>query len=297
MRRLEEKIRGRVSFNEPMARHTSFRIGGPADIMVEPVDVDDLSIALADLRRRDIPTLILGMGTNVLVRDGGIRGCVILMHGMKRIEKKESDEVYAEAGGPLMGLIRQCARWALSGLENLSGIPGSVGGAVRMNAGAHGSEMGDVVRSVTLMGPDGEVREKQAGELGFAYRTCGLGRDEIILGARLSLTRRDPGEISRVISERLSWRKERQPLALPSAGSIFKNPPEGPAGGFIDEAGLKGLSVGAAQVSALHANFIVNRGGARAGDVLSLVVQIQREVRRKRGIDLDLEIKVIGEDL
>ncbi len=297
MRRLEEKIRGRVLCDEPMARHTSFRIGGPADIVVEPVDIDDLKAALEAVGRRDIPVVILGMGTNVLVRDGGIRGCAILMGGMKKIEKKEADMVFAEAGGTLMALIRQCARWSLSGLENLSGIPGSVGGAIMMNAGAHGSEMGGVVRSVTLMGENREVYEKQAQELNFAYRMCGLEKSEIILGALLSLARGDEDEISRVISERLSWRKERQPLALPSAGSVFKNPPEGPAGRLIDEAGLKGRAFGAAQVSSLHANFIVNRGGACASDVLSLIEQIKGEVRQRKGIDLQLEIKVIGEDL
>jgi UDP-N-acetylmuramate dehydrogenase len=297
MRSLEREIRGKVLHDEPMARHTSYRVGGPADIFIVPADTDDLATAIEILREHGFPVVILGRGTNMLVRDGGIRGCVVSVEEMTTIEQAGPEEVSAQAGALLMEVINRCVEWSLAGLEKLAGIPGSVGGAVVMNAGAHGVYMDNVVHAATLLGPGGHVYEKKRDELGFGYRSSNLVTEEIILGVRLSLASGDREEISRVVAEKLAWRRERQPLSLPSAGSVFKNPPGCPAGRIIAELGLKGTRVGGAEVSSLHANFIVNRSGARAADILSLIERIRRKVRQERGIDLEPEIKIVGEDV
>jgi UDP-N-acetylmuramate dehydrogenase len=296
MRGLEQEIRGTVLFDEPMARHTSYRIGGPVDIFIVPVDADDLVAALTILRQRDIPVVILGRGTNLLVRDGGIRGSVVSMEAMAGVERTGEKRVTAQAGAPLMEVINRCVEWSLAGLEKLAGIPGSVGGAVVMNAGAHGAYIEGVVRAAAILGADGEVYNRTRDELGFGYRTSGLTSTEIILHVDMTLETGDPEEISRVVKEKLDWRRDRQPLSLPSAGSVFKNPHGSPAGRIITEIGLKGTRVGGAEVSTLHANFIVNRGGARASDVLSLIELIVKKARDERGIELEPEIKIVGVD-
>lgn len=296
MRGLEQEIGGTVLFDEPMARHTSYRIGGPADIFVVPSDADDLARALTLLRQRDIPVVILGRGTNLLVLDGGFRGCVVSMEAMTSIERTGETRVTAQAGAPLMEVINRCTEWSLAGLEKLAGIPGSVGGAIVMNAGAHGAFIESVVRAATILGADGTSRTKTRDELGFGYRTSGLSAAEIIVHVDMEFEEGDSEEISRIVKEKLDWRRDRQPLSLPSAGSVFKNPPGMPAGKIITELGLKGTRVGGAEVSTQHGNFIVNRGGARAADVLSLIELIRKKAREERGIDLDPEIRIIGED-
>jgi UDP-N-acetylmuramate dehydrogenase len=296
MRGLEQEIRGTVLFDEPMARHTSYRIGGPVDIFIVPADADDLRAALTILRERDIPVVILGRGTNLLVRDGGIRGSVVSMEAMAGVERTGENGVTAQAGAPLMEVINRCVGWSLAGLEKLAGIPGSVGGAVVMNAGAHGAYIEGVIHAATILGADGKVYNRRRDELGFAYRTSGLDSTEIILQVDMSLETGDPEEISRIVKEKLDWRRDRQPLSLPSAGSVFKNPPGSPAGRIITELGLKGTRAGGAEISTLHANFIVNRGGARAVDVLSLIDLIVKKARDERGIELEPEIKIVGVD-
>jgi UDP-N-acetylmuramate dehydrogenase len=296
MKDLEKSIRGVVLFDEPMARHTSYRVGGPADIFIAPADTDDLVRAIEILHGRDVPVIIIGKGTNLLVRDGGIRGCVVSMSEMSKIERTGPGAVSADAGAPLMEVINRCVEWSLAGLEKLAGIPGSVGGAVVMNAGAHGAYMDGVVHAATVLGPGGVVYEKTKDDLGFAYRSSSLDGTEIILMVRFSFTGGDREELSRIVAEKLAWRRERQPLSLPSAGSVFKNPPGMPAGKIITELGLKGTSVGGAEVSMLHANFIVNRAAAKAADILSLIEMISRKAREERGIDLEPEIKIVGED-
>jgi UDP-N-acetylmuramate dehydrogenase len=296
MRGLEQEIRGTVLFDEPMARHTSYRIGGPADVFIAPADAEDLAAALEILRRCDVPVVILGRGTNLLVRDGGIRGCVVSMEAMAGIERTGEKTVSAQAGAPLMEVINRCAAWSLAGLEKLAGIPGSVGGAVVMNAGAHGAYMDGVVRSATILGASEKVYEKTRDELGFGYRTSGLDNAEIIVQVDMSFEKGNRQEIARIVAEKLDWRRERQPLSLPSAGSVFKNPPGMPAGRIITDLGLKGSRVGGAEVSSLHANFIVNRGDARAADVLSLIGLIVEKARGELGIELEPEIKIIGVD-
>jgi UDP-N-acetylmuramate dehydrogenase len=296
MRTLKDIVRGTVLYDEPMARHTSYRIGGPVDVFIAPADVSDLSSALKALRERGIRPFVLGRGTNLLVRDGGIRGCVVSMEEMTDIELIEPGVVTAQAGAALMEVVNRCVGWSLAGLEKLAGIPGSVGGAVVMNAGAHGAYMDGVIQTATLLGPEGAVYEKTKDRLGLDYRTSKLDDGEIILAVRLSMDEGDPQEIARVVAEKLAWRRDRQPLSLPSAGSVFKNPPGMPAGKIITELGLKGTRVGGAEVSELHGNFIVNRGAARAADVIALIEQIRRRAREERGIDLEPEIKIIGED-
>jgi UDP-N-acetylmuramate dehydrogenase len=296
MRSLERTIRGRVLFDEPMARHTSYRVGGAADVFIVPADIDDLAAAVEILHERDLTVFILGRGTNLLVRDGGIRGGVVSMEEITKIERTDPEVVSAGAGAALMEVVNSCVQWSLTGLEKLAGIPGSVGGAVVMNAGAHGAYMDGVVKAATLLGPGGAVYEKTREDLGLDYRSSKLDDAEIILEVRLSLGSGDPEEISRVVAEKLAWRRDRQPLSLPSAGSVFKNPPGMPAGRIIAELGFKGTRVGGAEVSELHANFIVNCGGARAVDILSLIDRIVQKAREERGIELEPEIKIIGED-
>jgi UDP-N-acetylmuramate dehydrogenase len=293
---LRKYIRGTFRIDEIMAQHTSFRIGGPVDIFVEPADIEDLKATLGFFSERSLPFFLLGRGTNLLVRDGGIRGAVISTRKMMDIEKISDKMIFAEAGVPLAALVKRARGWSLSGLEFCAGIPGSVGGAVLMNAGAQGSDMGGVVAEVDVLEADGVVTRKKRGELHFEYRELHLGGRDVIVGAYFTLKPKDGKEIQKEIDGHLSWRKSRQPLGLPSAGSVFKNPEGSPAGRLIDEVGLKGAAIGGAQVSDVHANFIINQGNATAREVLELIELIRSEVREKRGIDLELEIIVLGED-
>ncbi len=293
---LEDIIRGDVRTGEVMVRHTSFKIGGPADYYIEPEDARDLSEAVRYLRDNSVPFIVLGCGTNVLVRDGGIRGAVISTAMMKKIERIDDTKIYADAGAQLATLLRASEKFSLEGLEFLAGIPGSVGGATVMNAGAWGSDMSEVTGEVTILGSDNNVTKRKRENLSFEYRKLHIDEGEIILGAVFSLSQGNREEIKRKIRENLEKRKGTQPLRFPSAGSVFKNPKEGPAGRIIDELGLKGKKIGGAAVSDVHANFIVNVKGASAKDVLDLVEVVSKEVKRTRGIDLEMEIKVAGVD-
>ena len=293
---LHERLKGRVRTDEPMEHHTSFRIGGLADLFVEPVDLNDFVVALKILQEHHVPVLIVGAGTNMLVRDGGIRGAVIGLRGMKRMERRGNSTVYADCGALLSGLVMKSVSWELSGLEFAVGIPGSVGGAVIMNAGAHGSSISDVIRRVEMVFPDGSVNIIDARDLSFSYRRCAIDEGKIVTGVEFSLEPQASDVVKQRIEKHLAWRKDNQPLKYPSAGSVFKNPPDISAGKLIDDLGLKGQSVGGAQVSETHANFIVNTGGAAARDVLDLIVRIRDRVSKEHGIDLELEIRVVGED-
>jgi len=293
---LHERLKGRVRTDEPMELHTSFRIGGPADLFVGPADLDDLTSALEVLKERRVPVLLVGAGTNMLVKDGGVRGAVISLREMKRMERRGSSTIYADCGALLSGLVMKSVSWELSGLEFAVGIPGSVGGAVIMNAGAHGSSISDVISRVEMVHSDGSVHVVDARELMFSYRSCDVGEGRIITGVEFSLQQEESGAIKERIEKHLAWRRENQPLKHPSAGSVFKNPPDVSAGKLIDDLGLKGKTVGGAQVSETHANFIVNIRGAAAQDVLDLIVGVRDQVSREYGIDLELEIRVVGED-
>ena len=297
-------IRGEVREREPLAGHTSFRIGGPADHLVLPADRADLIALLAQLRQQEVPFVILGGGTNVLVRDGGIRGVVISLKRLGAVSKVREYRsvggtyalVLAEAGGPLAGLLRYAAERGLSGLEFATGIPGTVGGAVCMNAGTAQGEIGDIIDTVTLLSPSGELIERNRDEMAFSYRAANVPKDHAVLEARIILRHGEREQIQARVKELMARRREFQPWGLPNAGSIFKNPFDESAGRLIEAAGLKGASVGGAQVSEKHANFIVNLGGATAADVLRLMDLVQQRVLEVHKIRLEPEIKIIGED-
>lgn len=297
---LKSLIKGKVSFDVPMAKHTSLGVGGRADALAFPQDDDDLTAILQFAKERAIPHYILGRGTNVIVRDGGLRGIVInLCRGFSRVKiiGREDEEILvsAEAGVNLKYLVRFARERALTGLEAFTGIPGTVGGALAMNAGAFGSEMKDVVRSVAVMEGTGSVAVKQRGELRFSYRNLVLSKGAIILRGILAVREAKGEKVAAKAEGFQRLRVQSQPWNMPTAGSIFKNPEGTPAGQLIDELGLKGYRIGDARISEKHGNFIVNEGDATAADVLALMAFIRDEVHEKRGIRLTPEVHIIGE--
>lgn len=298
------KIKGTVLQNEILAPYTSIKIGGPADVLIFPKDVRDIQTILK--HKGSQPVFILGEGTNLLVGDRGIRGVVIsLKDCFKDIKRplffrKETGNrravIKAGAGVKMSYLAKYAARYSLTGIEQLVGIPGSLGGAVVMNAGAEETETGQVLRSVTRITSDGEIQTLKREELSFEYRkTIFPDDDGIIIEAELELEEGDRTEIQNAMDRHLSRRSHTQPLTIPNSGSVFKNPEGDTAGKLIESIGLKGLSVGDAGVSIKHANFIVNKGGATAKDVTRLIETIQEEVKKKTGIELQTEIVRAGE--
>jgi UDP-N-acetylmuramate dehydrogenase len=288
-------IKGKVLFDAPMRKFTSMQVGGPADSLLYPKNVDELRKAVRFARSRRIPFLILGRGTNLVVRDRGVRGWVIsLTQGMKRIQM-DGETVEAEAGLSLQRLVQFSIRKGLTGLEPFFGIPGTVGGGVAMNAGAWGAELKDVLHSVTLMKEDGEIVERSRSRLRFSYRGLAIPSSWIILRGRFELKTGKKEEILDRVRSYSEMRRRKQPLDYPSAGSVFKNPKEGPAGKWIEEAGLKGFRIGRAMVSERHANFIINLGKAKAEEVIRLIKYVEKKVYEEKGISLDREVKVVGE--
>jgi UDP-N-acetylmuramate dehydrogenase len=296
---LRNEIRGSMEKDIVLAGFTTFKIGGPADLLVIPKGKEDLLLtarAVADSGER---FLVLGKGSNVLVSDKGYRGVVILLsEGMRRIWIKGKDMVEVEAGCGLDRLIRFAMGRGLRGVEDLSGIPGTVGGAVRMNAGAKGACMGDRIKEISLLRiGEGWVRDSvlNADEVGFEYRQTGLTDSEIVYKVKLELYKGSRQEMDDRRREVLKWRRDRQPLDLPSAGSVFRNPERASAGELIERCGLKSLQVGDAMVSPVHANFIVNTGAASAEDVYGLILRVKEKVLKEEGVELQEEIKLIGE--
>ena len=290
-----ELIEGRVLFDAPMRHFTSMKVGGPADSLLFPKDMDELKKVVQYARRRKIPFLILGKGTNLVVRDKGVRGWVIaLTQGMKKIVT-EGEVVEAEAGSSLQRLVQFSVQKGLTGLEPFFGIPGTVGGGVAMNAGAWGAELKDVLLSVTLMKGDGEIVERSRSRLRFSYRGLAIPPSWIILKGRFELKSGKKEEILERVRSYSEMRKRKQPLDYPSAGSVFKNPKEGPAGKWIEEAGLKGFRIGRAMISERHANFIINLGKAKAEEVIRLMEFVEKTVYEEKGISLEREVKVVGE--
>ena len=295
-----------VAFDEPMARHTSFRVGGPALALARPEDQAILERLAAGLRERRIPFMAVGDGTNLLVRDNGLRKVVIVLTNALntiRYSHENSDPPYIEAmaGVRLAALCRSAMENGISGMEMALGIPGTVGGAVRMNAGTGLGAMGDVIRSVAFLSPDGRVTETGREELDFRYRGLHGREGHVVLGAVFRLRRNgaSPVELKERAREILAERRKRQPDHGGgwSAGCFFKNPPDGPpAGALIDRAGLKGVRVGGAMVSPRHANFIVNTGDAAAADILALKDRIQETVRERFGVRLSPEVEIVGEE-
>jgi UDP-N-acetylenolpyruvoylglucosamine reductase len=285
-----------VRADEPLARRTTLRVGGPADVYVEPASEEDLSRLLGLAAERGLPWVLLGRGSNLLIRDGGIRGLVICLAqpAFSRIELA-GERLRCGAGARLKSIVAEARRHNLGGLEFLEGIPGSLGGAMRMNAGAMESWLFDVTESVRFMDRAGRAHERAAGEVRAGYRGCPFFQEHIALGAVL----RGQPAAPEVIAERLasfSRRRWASQPAAPSAGCIFKNPAAIPAGKLIDELGLKGTRVGGAVVSDVHGNFIVNEGRATAADVLNLIELIRSRARTERGIELETEVEILGEN-
>ncbi len=287
-------FRGGVEVDAPLEAVTSLRIGGPADALVTPADVCDVCRIVRQASAARVPLMVLG-GTNLLVKDGGVRGVVLSLSNMGAMTRDGEARVFAEAGVRMPALMGFAARHALSGLEWAAGIPGTVGGAVVMNAGTRLGEMRCCLDAVHMVNPGGRILTRAAAGLTFAYRRVGLP-EGVVVGAWLRLAPASRAGIASTAKSYLRYRKHTQPLSQPNAGSVFKNPPRTTAGRLIEEAGLKGCRVGDAQVSTRHANFLVNLGHARASDMLSLIATIQRAVLRRTGILLELEWNVVGED-
>jgi len=277
--------------NEPMSSHTTFKIGGAADIMITAENIDGLKAALAACKVSDTPFMILGNGSNLLVSDDGIEGAVILLDGDFKAISVDGEVITAGAGAKLSKLCTVALEEELSGLEFAYGIPGSVGGAMYMNAGAYGGEMKDVALSVTALTAEGEVKEYSAEELNLGYRTSVFKTNgEIILFAKYQLHKGEKTSIKTQMEDVMNRRKTKQPLEYPSAGSVFKRPEGAFAGTLIEQCGLKGKTVGGAQVSEKHAGFIINIGGATCDDVMNLVKLVQDTVKTETGYFLEREI-------
>jgi UDP-N-acetylmuramate dehydrogenase len=286
-----------VRFDEPMSRHTSFRIGGPADALVLPVSAEELRRTIVLARQESIPLTITGNGTNLLVRDGGIRGIVVkLADSFDRIVV-EGIGLTTQAGALLGAVSRRAADHDLSGLEFAVGIPGTIGGAIIMNAGAYGGEMKEVVTRCTVLEEDGTLRVMLPEDLKFGYRKSALqGTHTLVVEVTMELRPGDPAEIRARMAEFTHQRESKQPLSFPSAGSVFKRPPGHYVGPMVEELGLKGYRIGDAQVSEKHAGFIVNCGSATAHDVLLLIRHVQDSVHARYGVSLETEVRVIGEE-
>lgn len=297
---LTTKIQGAVFFHEPMSRHTTIQAGGAADIWIEPAGLEDCKIAQEIAATHDLSIMTVGRGSNLLVRDGGIRGIVLHVGAafQEIAVKEQSDITYIiDVGAGVM--VKQLLSWVadqgLSGIEGLEGVPGTVGGAVAMNAGTPHGSIGDAVVSVTLL-EKGKVIERAAEKMEFSYRKAKLAKATTVLSVRLKLTHKDPADVKAKLQELRAYRQSKQPLQLPSMGSVFKNPDKtNTAGKLIEEAGLKGVRVGRAQVSSQHANWIVNLGGASSKDIEVLIKLIRDTVKEKTGFVLEPEVKVIGE--
>jgi len=293
---LQQSIKGQVLWQEPMDKHTSWRIGGPADLFLKPQDEQDLRQALEYARQHGLPVTVMGNGTNLLVADRGIRGMVLKIGSALAKLEVQGQRIYAEAGVPLPLLARKAMQAGLAGLEFLAGIPGTVGGALIMNAGAHGSAIGELVRQVTACDYAGNRLTFEAGELNFTYRhSCLAQRQIIVTGVVLEGQPGRTDEIRQRMELFLAKRQQNQPLAYPNAGSVFKNPPGDAAGRLIELAGGKAMQVGNIQVSPHHANFLVNLGGGTAADVLELVQRVQQLVEKRYAVKLELEVQKLGE--
>lgn len=291
-------VRGRYSANVPLAPITWFRVGGPAEVVFRPADAEDLAAFLA-AKPADVPVTVIGVGSNLLVRDGGVPGVVIRLGRAFAAIRAQGDALDAGAAALDLNVALAACTEGLAGLEFLSGIPGTIGGALRMNAGAYGGEMKDVVLQAQVLDPSGRLRTLAADELGFAYRRCGVPETSIFLAARLKGRPADPHTIRGRIEEIRRARERSQPIRARTGGSTFANPesanPEGAkAWQLIDRAGCRGLARGGAQVSTVHCNFLINTGMASAADLEALGEEVRRRVFETSGVRLEWEIRRIG---
>lgn len=287
-------IRGKILRDEPMSRHTSLKVGGPADFFAVPENVEDLQSLVRQLTVAEVPWLTVGSGYNLLVRDGGIRGVVISLERFTGISREGEYSIRAEAGVENLALVRFAQKHGLGGIGFISGIPGTIGGAVRMNAGAYGEGILQRAQCLTIL-RKGEVREFCIDELDFGYRRLSLEAGDILLAVLLRLELRDPELTEEEIRKDLALRRDKHNVGFPSAGSFFKNPPGQAAWRLIDDAGLRGAQVGGAQVSELHSNFLINRGGATAADFLALAAKVKSAVFASSGTMLEEEVRIVGE--
>ncbi|MEQ1766362.1 MAG: UDP-N-acetylmuramate dehydrogenase [Methylotenera sp.] len=294
---LAGEVQGNLLVDEPMARYTSWRVGGKADQLYIPAGLEDLRTFLKNLDT-GAPVYFVGLGSNLLVRDGGIRGTVIIMHNVLTTLKIEGALIYAEAGVTCGKLAKFCAKQSKQGAEFFAGIPGTLGGALAMNAGCYGTETWNVVNSVTTINKQGELHKRAANEFLASYRHVDMPVvDEWFVAAWLDLQIGDAEESTQRIKDLLATRLASQPLNLPSAGSTFRNPAGDFAARLIEVSGLKGYKIGGAQVSEKHANFIVNTGNATAQNIEQLIKHMRDTVLEKQGVALQQEVKVIGEYL
>ena len=289
------EIRGEVRFKEQLSFHTSLRIGGTADIFVVPQDLDDIRHALQFAQREQLPIAVVGGGNNLLVSDRGVRGVVLKLEGALGRAQFQGEEAVAGAGVGLSALIREAAALNLGGIECLVGIPATIGGALAMNARSADGAIGDFVSAAYFLHPDGTLGEFKPAHGAVPHGTLHFPPGAIVVGCRLRFTRRPFAEIQRDIRQRLKAKKSTQPLALASAGAVWKDPPGDKAVRLLEKAGLRGKRVGSAEISTKQANFVVNRGGATAADVMGLLELARERVRAQFGITLDPEIRIIGE--
>jgi UDP-N-acetylmuramate dehydrogenase len=285
-----------ILYDEPMKNHTSFKLGGPADIFIEPKDMPELVRAIKSLREQGVSYYIIGNGSNLLVSDKGLRGVVVKIGENFGSVSFNDDVIIAESGILLSTLSKMAAREGLTGMEFASGIPGSLGGAVTMNAGAYGGEMKDIVEWVEVLDQDLNLKRLNNAEMKFMYRKSIIEPGKhIVMRCSIRLKKGNPDEINSRMAELAEKRKSKQPLHLPSAGSTFKRPEGYFAGKLIEDAGLKGFSIGGAQVSPLHCGFVVNNGDAAAKDVYELIRYVQKTVFEKFNVMLEPEVKILGE--
>ena len=283
--------------DEPMSRHTTFRVGGPADFFVTPKAKEEVRDVIRICKEAGMPYYIIGNGSNLLVSDAGYRGVIVQIYKEMNEVKVEGDLVKAQAGALLSGIAAKALGAELSGFEFASGIPGTIGGACVMNAGAYGGEMKDVLESVTVLTGEGKIIELSRNELELGYRTSVIAKKGyIVLGAVLKLERGDGEKIKTYMDELKEKRVTKQPLEYPSAGSTFKRPEGYFAGKLIEDAGLRGFQVGGAQVSEKHCGFVINRDHATAADIMELMRQVQIRVKENSGVDLEPEVKRLGDE-
>ncbi len=297
---LKDISSAKILYDEPMSRHASLCVGGKAEALVMIENEEQLIGIVKSLIAQKIAYFPAGNLTNIIVRDGGYRGAILLMKGLKKTNHQYSPEsghtISAQAGAPLSAVVSLALMQELTGMEFCAGIPGSVGGAVRMNAGAYGKEIKDVIENVYLLDAKGEKQEISRRNITFEYRKTELPPRAIVLGASFKLEKGNEEEIKKRITEIMKWRQEKHPLEYPNAGSIFKNIPGQPAGRIIEEMGMKGESIGGARISPKHANFIVNTGKATATDVLQLISLVQKKAREEKKINLETEVVIIGDE-
>jgi len=291
---IEKNTLAEVAINEPLSKHTTYGIGGPAEIMVFPENKTDLIQIIRTARKMNQPVSILGSGSNILISDNGIKGVVISLKNTLKLIEIENQKLYAECGSMLGRIVKQAVKHNLIGLENLNGVPGTLGGALVMNAGAWGGEISENLVQVELIDEDGKLRYLQKNEINFSYRQSSFNKKDILLSAEFLLKKADKEIINKNFVEAQTGRKSTQPLNKRSAGSLFKNPKGHSAGKLIDEAGLKGFSVGQAKISDKHANFFINEGNASSKDMLQLIKKAHQTVKEKFNINLELEVKLMG---